>query len=87
MGPPESALFIPIVVNRDTGERDYAAYGYGADGECAALAANTVPRTWAAVRAAAERGQGVSAPRAPRRCAWLNCADAGMPRRSGPCES
>jgi hypothetical protein len=53
MVPPESALFVPIVVNRDTGERDYAAYRYGADAEHAALGANTVPRTWAAVREAA----------------------------------
>jgi hypothetical protein len=54
MVAPESALFVPIVVNRDTGERDYAAYRYGADADRAASATNTVPRTWAAVREAGE---------------------------------
>jgi hypothetical protein len=50
MTPPDSVSFIPILMSRDTGERDYAAYRYGADADRAAMQANTVPRTWSAVR-------------------------------------
>ena len=50
---PESAPFVPVLVNRDTGERDYVAFRHAADADVAAGRANTVPYTWSAVMEAA----------------------------------
>jgi hypothetical protein len=47
MVPPESALFVPVLLNRNTGERDYQAYRERADADAAASEAQ--PVTWAAV--------------------------------------
>lgn len=52
---PESALFVPVLVNRDTGERDYRAYREQAEADAVAFEAHTLPYEWSAVmKAAAE---------------------------------
>jgi hypothetical protein len=46
---PESAWFIPVLVNRDTGERDYRAYRQETEARAAALDAHEAPVRWNAV--------------------------------------
>ena len=45
----ESVLFVPVVVNHDTGERDYRAYLQKADADAAAAAVHSVPVDWKTV--------------------------------------
>ena len=47
---PESALFVPVVVNQSTGESDYHAFLDKAAASAAAAEAHTTPVDWAAVR-------------------------------------
>ncbi len=49
---PEAAMFVPVLVNRHTGERDYQAYREQAAAEAAALEAGTQPVSWASVMTA-----------------------------------
>ena len=46
---PDKALFVPILLNRNTGESDYHAFANKADAEAAAAEAHAVPIAWAAV--------------------------------------
>jgi hypothetical protein len=46
---PESVWFVPVVVNRDTGERDYRAYRQESDAIAAALDVHAAPMRWSAV--------------------------------------
>ncbi len=46
---PERALFVPVVLNRDTGERDYRAYLQRADADAAAAELHSVPVDWTTV--------------------------------------
>jgi hypothetical protein len=46
---PEQALFVPFVLDRNTGERDYRAYRLGADAGAAAAREGTAAITWKAV--------------------------------------
>ena len=46
---PEEARFVPVVLSRDTGERDYQAYRRQADADAAASEANTQPVSWPTV--------------------------------------
>jgi len=46
---PDRALFVPVVVNRSTGETDYHAFANRTDADAAAAEAHTVPVDWAAV--------------------------------------
>jgi len=46
---PDRALFVPVVVNRDTGERDYRAYSLKADADKAAAEFQSVPIDWKTV--------------------------------------
>jgi hypothetical protein len=46
---PEKALFVPVVVNRDTGERDYRVYLQKADADAAAAEVQSVPIDWTTV--------------------------------------
>ena len=52
MMSPKAALFVRVVLNRDTGERDYRAYRGQAEADAAALETHTVPFLWDAVLAA-----------------------------------
>ena len=45
----ERALFVPVLVNRDTGERDYRAYLQKADADAAAAELHSVPVDWTTV--------------------------------------
>jgi hypothetical protein len=45
----ERALFVPVVVNRGTGESDYHAFLNKADADAAAAASHTVPIDWKTV--------------------------------------
>jgi len=46
---PEQALFVPVVVNSDTGERDYRAYLQKAAADAAAAEVHSVPIDWTTV--------------------------------------
>ena len=46
---PERALFVPVVLNRDTGESDYHAFLGKADADAAASERHTVPVDWTTV--------------------------------------
>jgi hypothetical protein len=46
---PERALFVPMVMNRDTGESDYRAFFNKAEAAAAATELHTVAIEWAAV--------------------------------------
>ena len=46
MFSPTKAFFVPVLLDRDTGERDYRAYRNKADADAAALEARTVPVDW-----------------------------------------
>jgi hypothetical protein len=46
---PEQALFVPVVVNPDTGERDYRAYLQKAAADAAAAEVHSVPIDWTTV--------------------------------------
>ena len=46
---PDQALFVPVVVNRNTGESDYHAFLNKADADAAAAEAHTVPIDWQTV--------------------------------------
>ena len=48
---PDQARFVPVVVNRDTGESDYRAYVKQAEADAAALALRTTPVDWNVVMA------------------------------------
>jgi len=52
---PESAWFVPVLVNRDTGERDYRAYRQEADAIAAARDAHEAPVPWNTVMASTTR--------------------------------
>jgi hypothetical protein len=52
MLPPDSALFVPVLVNRDTGEREYQAYRQRPDADGAAFEAHTLPVSWTTVMTA-----------------------------------
>jgi len=52
---PERAQFVPVVVNRDTGESDFRAFFNKADADAAALELHTVPIDWTTVMATAGR--------------------------------
>ena len=43
---PDRALFVPVVVNRDTGESDYHAFLNKADADAAAADLHTAPVDW-----------------------------------------
>jgi len=46
---PQRALFVPVLLNRDTGESDYHAFLSKADADAAAFEQHTVPVDWTAV--------------------------------------
>lgn len=46
---PDGVLFVPVVVNRDTGERDYRAYLQKAAAAAAAAELHSVPVDWKTV--------------------------------------
>ena len=46
---PDQALFVPVVVNRNTGESDYHAFSNKADAAAAAAESHTVPVDWKTV--------------------------------------
>jgi hypothetical protein len=46
---PDTALFVPVVLDGNTGERDYRAYRVKAAADEAAIDAKTVPYDWKAV--------------------------------------
>lgn len=46
---PDRALFVPVVVNQDTGERDYRAYSVKADADAAAAELHSAPIDWKTV--------------------------------------
>jgi hypothetical protein len=46
---PDRALFVPVLLNRDTGERDYRAYLQKADADAAAAELHSVPVDWTTV--------------------------------------
>ena len=46
---PQRAWFVPVVVNRNTGESDYHAFLDKADAERAAVESHTVPVDWKTV--------------------------------------
>ena len=52
---PERARFVPVLLNRDTGEWDYRAFFNRADADAAAMEFRTVPIEWSAVMANAGR--------------------------------
>ena len=54
MVAPESAWFVPVLLNRDTGERDYRAYRRDTDAMAAAVDAHTAPVRWSAVIASVQ---------------------------------
>lgn len=45
----EGVLFVPVLLNRDTGERDYRAYLQKADADAAAAELHSVPIDWKTV--------------------------------------
>ena len=47
--PPDTAIFVPFLANRDTGERDYRAYHERADADAAAIEVQSVPTDWKTV--------------------------------------
>jgi hypothetical protein len=47
---PEHAMFVPVVMNRDTGESDYRAFFNKSDADAAAAALHSVPVDWTAVK-------------------------------------
>jgi hypothetical protein len=49
MLPPEKAIFVPVVLDRNTGESDYQAFKTAADASAAALALGTTPVDWQTV--------------------------------------
>jgi hypothetical protein len=49
MLPPANAVFVPVVVDRNTGETDYRAYKVQADAAAAARELHTTPIGWTAV--------------------------------------
>jgi hypothetical protein len=55
MFSPEVGWFVPVLLNRDTGERDYRAYRNQADANSAALLENEMPERWNVVMAVASR--------------------------------
>ena len=46
---PEQALFVPVLLNRDTGESDYRAFLSKANADVAAAELHTVPIAWQTV--------------------------------------
>jgi hypothetical protein len=46
---PERAMFVPVLLNRDTGESDYRAFFNKPDADAAATALHAVPVDWTAV--------------------------------------
>ena len=46
---PERALFVPVLLNRNTGESDYHAFLSKADADAVASALQTVPVDWKTV--------------------------------------
>lgn len=46
---PEQAVFVPVVLNSNTGESDYRAFLNKADADAAAAAAHTTPVDWKTV--------------------------------------
>ena len=46
MVSPDRAVFVPVVVDRNTGERDYIAYLKTADADAAAQEAHTQTVSW-----------------------------------------
>ena len=46
MIPPQRARFVPVIVNRDTGERDFRAYLDAQQAEVAAMDFHTMPTDW-----------------------------------------
>ena len=52
---PERALFVPVVLNRDTGESDYRAFFNRADADATAFELHTAPIDWTDVMARAWR--------------------------------
>jgi len=49
MIPPSRAKFVPVVVNRDTGERDFRAYLDTRQADVAAVDLHTAPTNWEGV--------------------------------------
>jgi hypothetical protein len=49
MIPPTDAVFVPVLLDRNTGETDYQAYKTGADASAAALQLGTTPVDWRTV--------------------------------------
>lgn len=49
MIPPAEAIFVPVLLDRNTGESDYQAYKTGADASAAALELATRPVDWQTV--------------------------------------
>jgi hypothetical protein len=49
MLPPAKAIFVPIVLDRQTGESDYRAYAAASDASAAALALATRLVDWQTV--------------------------------------
>lgn len=49
MIPPAEAIFVPVVVDRNTGESDYQAYKSSADASAAAKELATMPVDWQTV--------------------------------------
>jgi hypothetical protein len=54
MVDPDSAWFVPVLLNRDTGERDFRAYRHDTAAMAAALEAHTAPVRWSVVIASVE---------------------------------
>jgi len=50
---PAAAFFVPVLMNRDTGERDYRAYRLQRDADAAAAELGTASLTWPTVLAKA----------------------------------
>lgn len=46
MVSPDRAIFVPVLIDSNTGERDYLAYLAPADADAAALQAHTLPVSW-----------------------------------------
>jgi len=54
MIPPRDAVFLPVVLDRNTGERDYRAYKTRAAADAASLETHTTPVAWHEVLEAAQ---------------------------------
>ena len=52
---PERALFVPVLLNRDTGESDYRAFVNRADADATAFELHTAPIDWTNVMARARK--------------------------------